>query len=79
MLARLLSLTHELTVLWKDLYKVRYLDEQKDFLVKSRFVGSIKTAFNVACLHAGIEGFDFHDFRQTAVTYMDGQVLIVSP
>jgi hypothetical protein len=60
----------------KDLCKVRYLDEEKDFLVKSRFVGSIKTAFNVAGRHAGIEGFDFHDFSHMAVTYMDGQLLI---
>jgi integrase len=68
--ARLIPLTHELTVLLKDLYKVRYLDEQKVFLVKGRSVGSIKTAFHGACRRAGIEGFHFHDFRHTAVTNM---------
>lgn len=68
--ARLIPLTRELTVLLKDLYKVRYLDEQKVFLVKGRSIGSMKTAFNGACRRAGIEGFHFHDFRHTAVTNM---------
>ncbi|MDH5296385.1 MAG: site-specific integrase [Nitrospirota bacterium] len=68
--ARLVPLTSELTVLLKDLYKIRYLDERKVFLVKGRSVGSIKTAFNGACRRAGIKGFRFHDFRHTAVTNM---------
>ena len=68
--ARLIPLTRELTALLKDLYKVRYLDEQNVFLVKGRSIGSIKTAFQGACRRAGIEGFHFHDFRHTAVTNM---------
>jgi len=68
--ARLIPLTHELAGLLKDLYKVRYLDEQKVFLVNGRSVGPVKTAFNGACRRAGIEEFHFHDFRHTAVTNM---------
>ncbi len=68
--ARLIPLTRELTVLLKNLYKVRYLDEQKVFLVKGRSIGSMKTAFKGACRRAGIDGFNFHDFRHTAVTNM---------
>jgi len=68
--ARLIPLTPELTVLLRDLYKVRYLHEPRVFLVRGRSVGSIKTAFNAACRRAEIQEFHFHDFRHTAVTNM---------
>ncbi len=68
--ARLIPLSPELTVLLKDLYKVRYLHEPHVFLVKGNSVSSIKTAFNAACRRAGIERFRFHDLRHTAVTNM---------
>jgi integrase len=67
---RLIPLTQELTALLRDLYKVRYLNEPRVFLVKGKSVASIKTAFNAACRRAKIEGFKFHDFRHTAVTNM---------
>jgi integrase len=67
---RLVPLTPELTVLLKDLYKVRYLIEDHVFLVKGHSVNSIQTAFNGACDRAKIDGFHFHDFRHTAVTNM---------
>jgi integrase len=68
--ARIIPLTPELTGLLKNLYKVRYLQEEHVFLVKGQSVSSIQTAFNGACRRAGIENFRFHDFRHTAVTNM---------
>ena len=65
-----MPLTSELTVLLKDLYKVRYLVEDHVFLVKGQSVNSIQTAFTGACDRAKIDGFRFHDFRHTAVTNM---------
>ncbi len=67
---RLVPLTPELTVLLKDLYKVRYLQEDHVFLVKGKSVHSIQTAFAGVCTRAKIDGFHFHDFRHTAVTNM---------
>ncbi len=67
---RLVPLTPELTVLLKDLYKVRYLIEAHVFLVKGHSVNSIQTAFHGACDRAKIDGFHFHDFRHMAVTNM---------
>jgi len=67
---RLIPLTQELTALLRDLYKVRYLNEPRVFLVKGKSVASIKPAFNAACRRAKIEGFKFHDFSHTAVTNM---------
>jgi integrase len=67
---RLVPLPQELTALLKDLYKVRYLNEDHVFLVKGHSVNAIKTAFNAACRRADIQGFHFHDFRHTAVTNM---------
>lgn len=52
---RLIPLTQELTALLRDLYKVRYLNEPRVFLVKGKSVASIKTAFNAACRRAKIE------------------------
>jgi integrase len=68
--ARIIPLTPELTGLLKNLYKVRYLQEDHVFLVKGQSVSSIQTAFNGACQRAGIQNFRFHDFRHTAVTNM---------
>jgi integrase len=59
-----------LTALLRDLYKVRYLNEPRVFLVKGKSMASIKTAFNAACRRAKIDGFKFRDFRHTAVTNM---------
>ncbi len=67
---RIIPLTPELTGLLKNLYKVRYLQEDHVFLVKGRSVSSVQTAFNAACRRADIHGFRFHDFRHTAVTNM---------
>jgi integrase len=67
---RLIPLTQELTALLRDLYKVRYLNEPRVFLMKGKSVASIKTAFTAACRRAKIEGFKFHDFRHIAVTNM---------
>ncbi len=67
---RLIPLTPELTDLLRALYKVRYLHEDHVFLVKGQSVHSVKTAFKAACRRAQIEGFNFHDFRHTAVTNM---------
>jgi integrase len=68
--ARLVPLTADLTVLLRDLYKVRYLHEPHVFLVGGKSVQSIKTAFKAACRRAGTKGFHFHDFRHTAITNM---------
>ena len=68
--ARLVPLTLELTHLLKDLYKVRYLQEDHIFLIRGQSVHSIKTAFKGACERASVGGFRFHDFRHTAVTNM---------
>jgi len=68
--ARIIPLTPELTGLLKNLYKVRYLQEDHVFLVKGQSVSSIQTAFNAACRRASIQNFRFHDFRHTAVTNM---------
>ncbi len=68
--ARLIPLTPELTQLVRDLYKVRYLNEDHVFLVNGRWVHSMKTAFKAACRRAEIDGFHFHDFRHTAVMNM---------
>jgi integrase len=65
-----MPLTQELTALLRDLYKVRYLNKPRVFLVKGKSVASIKTSFNTACRRAKIEEFKFHDFRHTAVTNM---------
>ena len=59
----LIPLRADLTVLLRDLYKVRYLREPHVFLVGGQSVQSIKTAFNAACRRAGTKGFHFHDFR----------------
>ena len=68
--ARMVPMTLELTALLKNLYKVRYLNEDHVFLVQARSIGSVKTAFKAACRRANIKGFKFHDFRHTAVTNM---------
>lgn len=68
--ARLVPLTSELTHLLRDLYKLRYLNEDHVFLLKGQSVNSTKTAFKAACRRAKVEGFRFHDFRHTAVTNM---------
>ena len=52
---RLIPLTQELTALLRDLYKVRYLNGPRVFLVKGKSVTSIKPAFNAACRKAKIE------------------------
>ena len=57
-------------VLLKNLYKVRYLDEDTVFLVQSRSIGFSKAAFDGAGSRATIEKFYFHDFRHTVVTNM---------
>ncbi len=68
--ARLVPLPSDLTALFKDLYKVRYLAEPHVFLINGRSIRSIKTAFKAACRRAKVQGFRFHDFRHTAVTNM---------
>lgn len=68
--ARIIPLTPKLTGLMKNLYKVRYLREDRVFLVKGRSDSSIQTAFNAAFRRDDIQGFRFHDFRHTAVTNM---------
>jgi integrase len=67
---RVVPMPAELTDLFKNLYKLRYLGEEHVFLVKGRSVSSIKTAFNAACRRANIQDFRFHDFRHTAITNM---------
>jgi len=57
--ARLIPLTTDLTAQLKDLYKIRYLNQPRVFLVNGKSVHSIKTAFNAACKRAGIEAFVF--------------------
>ena len=66
----MVTLPTELTDLFRGLYKVHYIHEDHLFLVKGQSVNSIKTAFNAACRQARIQGFQFHDFRHTAVTNM---------
>ena len=65
-----LSLSPELTHLFRRLQKVRALHDARVFLHNGKPIRCIKDAFRRACHKAGIKDFRFHDFRHTAVTNM---------
>jgi integrase len=68
--ARKVPLTPELTALFRDLYKVRYLGQDRVFLRNGESIHSIRTAFDKAKGRAGIVNFRFHDTRHCAATNM---------
>lgn len=68
--ARKVPLTPELTALFRDLYKVRYLGQDRVFLRNGESIQSIRTAFDKAKGRAGIKNFRFHDLRHCAATNM---------
>lgn len=67
---RKVPLTPALTALLRDLYKVRYLGQDRVFLRGGDSIQSIRTAFDKAKRRAGIKNFRFHDLRHCAATNM---------
>ena len=67
---RKVPLTPELTEVFRDLYKVRYLGEDRVFLRNGRSIRSVRTAFEKARQRAGIKDLRFHDLRHCAATNM---------
>ena len=68
--ARKVPLTPELTAVFRDLYKVRYLGQDRVFLRNGESIQSIRTAFDKAKERAKIVNFRFHDTRHCAATNM---------
>ena len=58
----------DLTVVFRDLYKVRYLRQNKVFLRNGESIRSVRTAFEKARERAGIADLRFHDLRHCAAT-----------
>ncbi|MDA2911571.1 site-specific integrase [Nitrospiraceae bacterium AH_259_D15_M11_P09] len=67
---RTVPLTPELTDVFRDLYKVRYLNQDRVFLRNGQSIRSIRTAFERATRRAGITNLRFHDLRHCAATNM---------
>jgi len=67
---RTVPLTPELTEVFRDLYKVRYLNQDRVFLRNGQSIRSIRTAFERATRRAGITNLRFHDLRHCAATNM---------
>lgn len=72
--ARVVPMTEEVYVAFKELWQERRLDTQAVFLWKGQSVSRIQTAFSAACRRAGLKcgrkdgGLTVHDFRHTAST-----------
>ncbi len=67
---RTVPLTPDLTEVLRDLYKVRYLNQDRLFLRNGQSIRSIRTAFERATRRAGITNLRFHDLRHCAATNM---------
>ncbi len=67
---RTVPLTPDLTEVFRDLYKVRYLGQDRVFLRNGQAISSVRTAFEKAKQRAGIADFRFHDLRHCAATNM---------
>lgn len=65
---RQVPITPELTLVFRDLYKVRYLGQDRVFLRDGESIRSVRTAFERARKRAGVKDFHFHDFRHCAAT-----------
>ena len=61
-------MTPELTEVFRDLYKVRYLNQDRVFLRNGQSIRSVRTAFAKAKRRAGINDLRFHDLRHCAAT-----------
>jgi len=68
--ARTVPLTPELTGVLRDLYKVRYLGQDRVFLRNGESIVSVRTAFEKARKRAKITNLRFHDLRHCAATNM---------
>lgn len=67
---RKVPLTPELTEVFRDLYKVRYLGQDRVFLRNGESIQSVRTAFENAKDRAKIANLRFHDLRHCAATNM---------
>ena len=67
---RKVPLTPELTEVFRDLYKVRYLGQDRVFLRNGESIESVRTAFENAKERAQIANLRFHDLRHCAATNM---------
>jgi len=67
---RKVPLTPELTGLFRDLYKVRYLGQDRVFLRNGESIRSVRTAFELAKERAKLNDLRFHDLRHCAATNM---------
>ncbi len=67
---RMVPLTPELTEVFRVLYKVRYLNQDRVFLRNGQSIRSVRTAFERATRRAGITNLRFHDLRHCAATNM---------
>ncbi len=67
---RKVPLTPELTEVFRDLYKVHYVGQDRVFLRNGQSIRSVRTAFQKARQRAGITDLRFHDLRHCAATNM---------
>jgi integrase len=65
---RRVPLTADLLATLRELYKVRYLGQDRVFLRTGQPITSVRTAFENAKERAGIRDFRFHDLRHCAAT-----------
>jgi integrase len=61
-------MTADLLATFRQLYKVRYLGQDRVFLREGKLMTDIRTAFENAKERAGITDFRFHDLRHCAAT-----------
>ncbi len=65
---RRVPMTADLLEAFRELYKVRYLGQDRVFLRNGQPISDIRTAFSNAKERAGITDFRFHDLRHCAAT-----------
>jgi hypothetical protein len=65
---RRVPMTADLLATFRQLYKVRYLGQDRVFLREGKLMTDIRTAFENAKERAGITDFRFHDLRHCAAT-----------